>query len=45
LHWRQEKTLVNSNKIHCVTFDQLYERLRAKLEEGQWISSRLSGRK
>jgi hypothetical protein len=32
LNWRQDKTLVNSNKIKCVTFDQLHDLLveRAK---------------
>jgi hypothetical protein len=33
LHWRQEKTLVNSNKIHCVTFDRLHEFLGSRLDQ------------
>jgi hypothetical protein len=32
LHWRQEKVVVNSNKIRCVTYDQLCEDLLARLD-------------
>lgn len=43
--WRQEKTLVNSNKIHCVTFDQLYENLKVRLEEIMRVAGLVSSRK
>jgi hypothetical protein len=32
LHWWEEKVLINSHKIHCVTFDQLYSDLEARLQ-------------
>lgn len=31
LKWRQDKVLINSNKIHCLTFDGLHEILSRKL--------------
>ena len=32
LQWRQEKVLINSNKVHCITFDQLYQDLLERLD-------------
>jgi len=32
LQWRQEKVLVNSQKIHCLTYDQLCQDLLSRLE-------------
>jgi hypothetical protein len=31
LAWRQERTVVNSRHIHCLTFDQLADRLEEHL--------------
>ncbi len=45
LHWREAKTLVNSNKIHCMTFDGLYEHLKANLDQILLAASQISGRK
>lgn len=30
-NWRKEKTVINNNKIHCITYDQLYIELEEKL--------------
>lgn len=32
LTWRLDRVIINSNKIHCLTFDDLYEGLAEKLE-------------
>jgi hypothetical protein len=40
LRWRQDKVLVNSNKIHCVTFDQLHQDLRLRLDKYTRLTAR-----
>lgn len=30
LKWRKEKTIINSARIHCITFDELFEELRGR---------------
>ena len=32
LRWRVDKVLVDSNKVFCVTFDELYEDMKAQLD-------------
>lgn len=32
LHWRVEKVLINSNKIVCMTFDELRERMDTRIK-------------
>ena len=31
LRWREERVIVNSHPIHCVTYDELHEELRQRL--------------
>jgi hypothetical protein len=35
LAWHQEKVIVNSIKVYCVTFDQLYNDLKERLTLGR----------
>jgi Domain of unknown function (DUF4263) len=32
LEWRQDKVIINSKKIFCVTYDQLYRDLSGRLD-------------
>jgi hypothetical protein len=31
LRWREERVVVNSHPIHCITYDELYEELSQRL--------------
>jgi hypothetical protein len=33
LQWRQDKVLIDSHKVHCLTFNQLYEDLNLRLSQ------------
>lgn len=38
LHWWEEKIIVNSHRIHCVTFDQLYLDIERRLDKFKVVS-------
>jgi len=39
LKWRQKKTVVNSQQIRCITFDELYENLLSRIAQYQLFAS------
>jgi hypothetical protein len=45
LEWRQEKVVINSNKILCLTFDELVRKLEKKLADYPRVVSRKGAKK
>ncbi|MBI1829290.1 MAG: hypothetical protein HYR87_07450, partial [Thaumarchaeota archaeon] len=42
LEWRHDKVIVNSKKILCITYDQLYKDLDARLKIYQSLEEEVS---